>query len=291
MSGPPILQVIKGGKSDDFRIGSVRLTCGDSETSPAFTVDVQVVEEDTWQVISADPTIREIDEHPIRLMTGLIDQKPLTIGDVVVKGKRWHVVVYDFDQEPICRREWVETALQQVLNTAENNKVSAIAIPLLGCAHDCLTWDQSLGLLIDLLQKTSTASLQRVWLTVDASHLDAVRGQFQAASDKSMNECHMPMQPDYSRIKIISIGSETGVTDYRQAMTIADQHAGEELGEYMLLSWYDRDRDFESPQHSSECHADSETPGYVDYGLNHGATLKVDFDGGRFVFFYLPLIS
>jgi hypothetical protein len=27
----------------------------------------------------------------------------------------------------------------------------------------------------------------------------------------------------------------------------------------------------------------------VDYGIHHGARLKVDIEGGRFVFFYLPL--
>jgi len=57
----------------------------------------------------------------------------------------------------------------------------------------------------------------------------------------------------------------------------------------MLLSWYDKDRDFESPQHSSECHLDSAVPCYVDYGRNHGASLKVDIDGGRFVYFYRSL--
>jgi hypothetical protein len=57
----------------------------------------------------------------------------------------------------------------------------------------------------------------------------------------------------------------------------------------MLLSWYDRDRDFESPQHVSECHLDSAVPGYVDYGIYHGATLKVDIEHGRFVFFYLAV--
>jgi hypothetical protein len=30
-------------------------------------------------------------------------------------------------------------------------------------------------------------------------------------------------------------------------------------------------------------------PGYVDYGIYHGATLKVDIEQGRFVFFYLPV--
>lgn len=81
------------------------------------------------------------------------------------------------------------------------------------------------------------------------------------------------------------------LADYRQAMKLADAEAEKQLGEFMLLSWYDRDRDFESPQHSSECHLDSATPGYVDYGIHHGATLKVDIEQGRFVFFYLPLES
>ncbi len=93
--------------------------------------------------------------------------------------------------------------------------------------------------------------------------------------------------PDYSGVTIIE--PEVLVDDYRAAMTIADTVAEQHLGDYMLLSWYDRDRDFESPQHSSECHQDSATPGYVDYGLYHGATLKVDFEKGRFVFFYLKL--
>jgi hypothetical protein len=30
-------------------------------------------------------------------------------------------------------------------------------------------------------------------------------------------------------------------------------------------------------------------PGYVDYGVYHGATLKIDIEQGRFVFFYLSV--
>ena len=51
----------------------------------------------------------------------------------------------------------------------------------------------------------------------------------------------------------------------------------------------DRDRDFESPQHASECHLDSAVPGYGDDGLNHGARLKLEMEAGRFVFFYLAV--
>ncbi|MDH5766589.1 MAG: AF1514 family protein, partial [Gammaproteobacteria bacterium] len=89
-------------------------------------------------------------------------------------------------------------------------------------------------------------------------------------------------------VQIIEIDMP-GIEDYLQAMKHADQKAEEILGDYMLLSWYDRDRDFESPQHASECHQDSAVPGYVDYGIYHGATLKIDFEQGRFVFFYMPV--
>ena len=95
--------------------------------------------------------------------------------------------------------------------------------------------------------------------------------------------------PSYEGVDIVTLEPEPSPVDYLEAMKIANSLAREKLEEYMLLSWYDRDRDFESPQHASECHAYSAVPGYVDYGLYHGATLKIDIEDGRFVFFYLPV--
>ena len=57
----------------------------------------------------------------------------------------------------------------------------------------------------------------------------------------------------------------------------------------MLIAWYDRGRDFESSQHASECHVDTAIPGYTDYALYHGATLKLDIEDGRFIFFYISI--
>ncbi len=110
-------------------------------------------------------------------------------------------------------------------------------------------------------------------------------------SDKAIprNSCGIRRETDYSSISVIEQDPEPALADYRAAMVLADEIATDRLGEYMLLSWYDRDRDFESPQHASECHQDGAVPGYVDYGIHHGAKLKVDFHDGRFVFFYLPL--
>jgi len=106
---------------------------------------------------------------------------------------------------------------------------------------------------------------------------------------KPTESCALPSGPDLSGVTVVTLRPESAPSDYREAMVVANAEAGARLGEHMLLSWYDRDRDFESPQHASECHLDSAVPGYVDYGIHHGATLMVDIEDGRFVFFYLPV--
>ena len=106
---------------------------------------------------------------------------------------------------------------------------------------------------------------------------------------KEALNCPLPRQPDLSGIEQVMLEPQPPLADYREAMALANREAERRLGENMLLSWYDRDRDFESPQHAGECHLDSVTPGYVDYGVHHGATLMIDIERGRFVFFYLGL--
>jgi len=101
--------------------------------------------------------------------------------------------------------------------------------------------------------------------------------------------CSLFVEADVSQLMVVELQPDLPLADYRAAMQLAEQEAVNRSGEVMLLSWYDRDRDFESPQHASECHQDSATPGYVDYGIHHGATLKIDIEQGRFVFFYMPV--
>ena len=100
--------------------------------------------------------------------------------------------------------------------------------------------------------------------------------------------CPLRAAPDFSGVAEVRLVPQPPLHDYLEAMRVANAEAASRLGEYMLLSWYDRDRDFESPQHAGECHENSAVPGYVDYGLHHGATLMVDIEAGRFVFYYLP---
>jgi len=99
----------------------------------------------------------------------------------------------------------------------------------------------------------------------------------------------MPAKAGLSQVTVVKLSPPSPCRDFPDAMRQANDEASHRLGEHMLLSWYDRDRHFESPQHSSECHQASAVPGYVDYGLSHGATLMVDIEDGRFVFFYFPV--
>ena len=110
-----------------------------------------------------------------------------------------------------------------------------------------------------------------------------------SVSEEQSSSCPSRREADFSNITKVELMPEPSLTGYLVAMDLAKSEAEARLGENMLLSWYDRDRDFESPQHASECHQDSAVPGYVDYGIYHGATLCVDIEQGRFVFFFMPV--
>ena len=76
--------------------------------------------------------------------------------------------------------------------------------------------------------------------------------------------------------------------DFNALLKLATAIAEHLLGkETMLLSWYDRERDLESPAGVSECHEGCATKGSWDYALNRGARLAVEFDSGRFYFCFL----
>lgn len=83
----------------------------------------------------------------------------------------------------------------------------------------------------------------------------------------------------------------TGITlTFDIAKHLADANADILLNEEaILLSWYDRDRNLESPGHVNECHEHCPTPGYIEYAQNRGGTVQIDVDNGRFVFCYRPL--
>ncbi len=57
-----------------------------------------------------------------------------------------------------------------------------------------------------------------------------------------------------SGLTVVELNPVKSLANYRAAMVLAAREANARIGEHMLLSWYDRDRNFESPQHASQCH-------------------------------------
>jgi hypothetical protein len=77
--------------------------------------------------------------------------------------------------------------------------------------------------------------------------------------------------------------------DFDSAIKRASVIAFELLGDNMLVSGYDHERDFESPGHVSECHEGCKIKGFCDYALNRGGALTAEFNDGCFVFCFRPL--
>ena len=89
-------------------------------------------------------------------------------------------------------------------------------------------------------------------------------------------------------MKTLSLDAEALELDFNASLGLAEDMARHLLGEdTMLLSWYDRDRDYESPAGVSECHENCPTKGYWDYAENRGARLAIDIERGKYVFCFL----
>ena len=152
----------------------MQLICCSDEEKSAFIAEAEIVEEDTWQLMAADITARETDEHPIRLMTSLIDQKPLTPGEVIIRRNEWRAVIFDLDAEPPCTPEWIRKALQHISHLLVSNAISSISLSLPGIRYSCLGWQTSINLVLAELVQASNQIPLVICLYIPSNYLDSV---------------------------------------------------------------------------------------------------------------------
>lgn len=190
------LRVIRGGRASEPRT-TLRIA-GATEDRPPFPVDAVVLEEDTYFVLSTDPRLREPAEHPIRIWTELHEVEPALPGSVVVRrgqAGRMLAVVHDLSQNPTWRKEWVASALTEVLRLVLERRIRGLGLWLLGAVYGKLGADGFMALLREALEQARPASLERLWLICPPRHLDEVRrrldvedwsfGAFPAATDET----------------------------------------------------------------------------------------------------------
>jgi hypothetical protein len=160
------LQVIDGGLRRETKYGSLRIVAAPSSSRP-FGIDALVVEEDTWLIMSAEPQIAAPEEHPIRLMTDVINAEKEAVGTVRVRTGdplRFLAIVHDVDCEPTWREEWIRSALTHVFSEAARRRLAAVGLPLLGTRHGRLTVARFAELLASVLPAVDAPSLSRLWL-------------------------------------------------------------------------------------------------------------------------------
>jgi hypothetical protein len=161
-----MLRVIDGGLRREMTYGSLRIVAA-PRTSRPFTVEALVVEEDTWLIMSAEPQMAEAEEHPIRLMTDVINAVKEKAGSVKVRDGeplRFLAIVHDVDSEPTWREEWIQSALIKILQEAASRKLTALGLPLLGTRHGRLEDLRFAELLASALLATAIYPLNRLWL-------------------------------------------------------------------------------------------------------------------------------
>ncbi|MBW2029010.1 MAG: hypothetical protein JRH06_05380 [Deltaproteobacteria bacterium] len=137
--------------------------------SPPFDVDAIVLEEDTFLVMSAPPEVRDVKTPMMEIMTKLIETRPQRPGCVLVKDRsplRFLAVIYDFNEEPICREEWVESALGRIWQETERRRLRSIGLPLLGTGYGVIGTKRSIEILKHGLKEIQPPSLERLWLII-----------------------------------------------------------------------------------------------------------------------------
>jgi len=182
MEMKPRLQILPGYKGRPIRLGSILVTPATTH-EPPFPVQASVLEEDTWRLLSAPNVAVPQEEHPVRLMTDLVDDRPALPGKVLIQSARWLAIVHDVERTPTCREIWVRSALKRVLELTAQRHYHSLALPLLGSVYGCLDWRRSLTLVIESLNNAVVFEpTLRMWLLGPAAHHKEIRQSLEAAA-------------------------------------------------------------------------------------------------------------
>jgi hypothetical protein len=157
------LKLIRGGLYRPASINGIKIAIS-SLDSPPFPVDVTVFEEDTNLVLTVAPEYTYQEEHPIRLMTSIMESPRYTPGTVVRHSDRWYAVVIDLDREPVIEGKWCKEALDNIFQMVRQHRITSLAIPILGTVHGRLDVDEQLKMILEKLNTQKSLPLKSLWI-------------------------------------------------------------------------------------------------------------------------------
>lgn len=164
---------MSGGRAPVL-VGAIEVYIAPS-THPPFIPATQVFEEDTALLTSAPAVIQESKEHPIRLLTDTVFQSLYPVGSVITRTrKRWLAVVYDFEADHICEKEWLHAAWTGMFQHAKRYGIRSLSTPLLGISLSSIPLPALADGFIDAFD-SDPSPLRRVWLVTPATQCQNLR--------------------------------------------------------------------------------------------------------------------
>lgn len=126
-----------------------------------FEVEFKVFEEDTWLVMSASNHIRAVREPLEELQTRAIDQSPLPVGRLELRGNAAFAVVHDFDRATPFSESAVQDCLVDLCRHIEEGGLKSLAIQALGGFHRAEPLEES----VRRIRETNWPDcLERIWV-------------------------------------------------------------------------------------------------------------------------------
>ncbi len=178
--GRPQLKLIKGGLDCRTSLENLQIVAAPQESSP-FRVDALAREEDTFLVLGGDADLSEPRDHPLRIYNEAYGLCPVEPGTVLARGQNplmLLAIVHDLDREPTWREEWVQLALEHIMEEVRSRELRSLGLPLLGTRYGDMATGRFLAILRRLLLKDAPECLRSLWLVVPPGHSREVIDMF-----------------------------------------------------------------------------------------------------------------
>jgi len=136
---------------------------------PPGTIDAEVQEQDRALLLQVSDNLPAEPEAPAWYLANILNRQPsLKPGTARLVERKIpaviQAIIYDVEQETVCRPEWIIAALHSILTIAREQNFTSLGIPLLGYHHSGLATMELLKFLDDALRVTPQSNLNSVWL-------------------------------------------------------------------------------------------------------------------------------
>jgi hypothetical protein len=128
-------------------------------TSP-FAVEVMVYEEDTWMLMSAGNTVREIRESSEVLERRAMEQQPRKPGELVKRGQRWYAIVHDLDRPDLAQDSMIDETLSAIFTNALAGHIRSMGIQALGNFNG----SGSIATFVDKVRQEAPTEIEQIWI-------------------------------------------------------------------------------------------------------------------------------